>query len=82
MRICMRVATKMRWSIPGMAANPLLARPHIATPWLPPTSCNNGKNMSQCMPAANKLHSAVHCCSQSSAGLTCSRLAMVIMLAR
>lgn len=39
MRICMRVATKMRWSMPGMDAKPLSARPHSATPWLPPTSC-------------------------------------------
>jgi hypothetical protein len=39
MRICMRVATKIRWSMPGMDANPDEDRPHIATPWLPPTSC-------------------------------------------
>lgn len=25
--------------MPGIAANPLLERPHIATPWLPPHSC-------------------------------------------
>jgi len=40
MRTWMRVATKMRWSMPGMDAKPLSARPQSATPWLPPTSCS------------------------------------------